>query len=378
MKSILLIIVFVGLALCQTQNCDINGGCVEEGSKCTGDYYAHTIQSPFNIYSPDTFDQNLLMCGSGFYCRITNGEFGQCTEVADIGDTCDQDTVCVSGSYCYTPSPNSPSTCQWIPYLTLNQTCETSLQCVNGLICDSTEWICTPDRENFDVTTVCQLASHCLPTQYCDTTAADGDGACISQVDDNGVCNPSFANQCKPTSTCYPVNTDYKCTPLFSVAKDAVCTNSIPGGCDISQSLQCVAGTCQTITTSPASNNCSANGCENTEFCQCSDASNLSGVCQSFFFKTPAECKSSATTLFQCISSNGCASPFTGDNALAPDACAYSNCGSEYCDMVSNCQQSGTACNTDPLAGTICTSSSSSFLTVSVAMIFMGLLVILF
>ncbi|KYQ89241.1 hypothetical protein DLAC_09896 [Tieghemostelium lacteum] len=377
MKSVLLIlsVLFVFTGLVYSQDCSTLGACVEEGGKCTG---ANTTP----LAGPDygSIDGQILMCSSGLYCRfpqppitLAAGDFGVCTPIAQVGDLCDDETTCTYGAFCYNPSNESPMTCQWGYYATLNESCTTSMQCVHGLECDVEESMCVVDRENLNDDTVCSQDSHCLSNQYCDTTANDNNGACVSTLATGADCTRN--TQCKPTDVCGGSSADTKCTPAFSTASNGDCTDD--SECDISSSLTCTSGKCTAINFTPSSTNCSdTTSCSagSYESCQCSGNS---GVCKSTFYSAPAECKSSLTSFLTCLNENNCATIFSGQQFVAPDSCAYDNCGSEFCDLASNCQHLGSTCVTEPLAATICT-SSSSILSASVATIFVVLLAIFF
>ncbi|KYR03014.1 paramecium surface antigen repeat-containing protein [Tieghemostelium lacteum] len=373
MKCALIILIFISIYLdiaVSQQYCDVVGACVEENGKCTGDgYLSNFLDNPLSFRS---YDLNLLMCGSGLYCRYINDEYGFCAPVAAIGENCDEHSNCYNGAYCYHPTNlvSSPNTCQWAPYLTLNQSCETTLQCVEGLECDITEGICVVVPLSSDIT--CSSPNQCLSTQYC-----NNEGSCVDLIPDNGDCTDPELLPCVPTSYCTPVTGGgLKCIPAYSLSENAPCETTKV--CDISQSLYCSIGTakCTKIEFTPSDTNCTNSNCNIFESCQCNGDDTSLGSCKSFFFKNPSECKASSVALLQCLSTNKCPSLFNQYiNPLAPGACGYSNCASEFCDYVTNCIQQGEGCNIDPLAGTICTASSSSFLSVSIPIVVLALLV---
>ncbi|KYQ89477.1 hypothetical protein DLAC_10151 [Tieghemostelium lacteum] len=378
MKSIIILLVtLISLNLIYSQAC-VGLSCAVEGGKCTYDVYPQNI---FSVSVPGRND-NEMYCQSGYYCNLIdldNDGYGVCAKLGELGDACpsaykvdpSEGTTsgyaypgasgCQMGMVCYEGSSESPYTCQYVQYAMLGEECDSNYQCAYPLECVGE--VCQLQNQTQQTLNQCNDDVECPASKFC--SYKNSPSTCVDRIAVGGTCS---GTECTANAVC---TEEGICRAIYSSPVGEVCLSTFET-CDISQDIFCNAGICQKIQPDVTSSNCSDPlfaGCGDIEQCTC-ESDGFTGKCQSMFYATPSQCKTSTLEFLSCLVTNNCGTVFNGVyNPIAPDSCAVKYCSANICNMLGDCgQKYVNTCNVDPLLATIC--SSSSYVTFSIALLF--------
>jgi len=110
-------------------------------------------------------------CHLSLYCSTVNN---QCTELPTLGESCNDDAGCAPPYFCHP----TRSVCLAPMTRIMGESCYTSLDCQEGLICARNK-TCVQPISNYTDAVNCSSSADCLQTSYCSCDYVSGVSMCL-------------------------------------------------------------------------------------------------------------------------------------------------------------------------------------------------------
>jgi len=286
-----------------TPSCNSSVTCAKKGAACTKNYDAA------NSTSTD--------CAQGLWC---------------INSICATDNIganCSTASDCYLPSnaliipPYIQAMCSGgvCAYAyQIGDTCTNNTDCMSGLFCNTTTSMC----DGLNISAKCNITGpytgaapwFCGYGMTCAPKEGNGNTVCQNQIAKGTHCGGDIS--CGPWLFC-PPGSNSTCQTQYSVADNGTCRDDTQCSSGLCLMKSCVS-VAASLTTCTVDSDCTV-GIGGT--CYCSEYSGKQ-YCVGIGY-IPNPCTSEVTSLVTCLAGANCT-----EATNAPNSCSYQNCASEY------------------------------------------------